>query len=67
MPHNVAFHQGIHCLLNLMYNGSSDKIIQYFFEIIKEHPKIYKIDNPKFIISNEKEYSISIVQRVKIF
>ena len=29
MPHNAAFHQGLHCLLH--QNLSSEKEIQYFF------------------------------------
>ena len=29
MPHNAAFHQGLHCLLR--QNGYSDKEIKYFF------------------------------------
>ena len=33
MPHNVAFHQGLHCLLRL--NRSSEKEIQYFKKKIK--------------------------------
>ena len=32
MPHNVAFHQDLHCLLRK--NLSSEKEIQYLFKII---------------------------------
>ena len=38
--------------------------MQYYFEIITEHPYIYIMDYPKLIVSNWKEESIS-VQRVK--
>ena len=32
MQHNVAFHQGLHCLLR--QNRSPEKEIHYFFKII---------------------------------
>ena len=32
MPHHVAFHQGLHCLLR--QSRSSEEEIQYLFEII---------------------------------
>ena len=33
---------------------------QYFSKIITWHPEIFTMDNPKFIVSNQKEKSISI-------
>ena len=32
MPHNAAFHQGLHCLLS--QKGSSEKELQFHLEII---------------------------------
>ena len=57
MPHNVAFHQGLHCLLR--QNQISEKEIQFYFELMTFDPWIYAMDHPKFIISNQKEESIS--------
>ena len=48
MPHNVAFHQGLHCLLR--QNQSSETEIQKFLEIITYDPSIYTIDHPDFIL-----------------
>ena len=42
MPHNVAFHQGLHCLLG--QNQSSEKEIKYFFESITGDPSIDTMD-----------------------
>ena len=55
MPHNASFHQGLHCLPR--QNLSSE--IPYFLETITCDPSIYAMDHPKFIISNQKEESIS--------
>ena len=38
--------------------------MQYFLKTKTQHPKISTMDYPKFIVSNQKEESISI-QRVK--
>ena len=62
MLHNAEFHQGLHCLLRR--KRFSDKKIQYFLKNITCHPQICTMDYPKFIVSNQKEESISI-QRVK--
>ena len=56
MPHNVAFHQGLHCLTR--QNQSSEKEIQYFFEIITRDPTVYTMDNPKLIACNKAFYTI---------
>ena len=48
MPHNVAFHRGLHCLLS--QTRSSEKEIQYFLEIITCDPPIYIIDHPYFTV-----------------
>ena len=45
MPHNVAFHQCLHCLIK-----SSEKEIQIYLEIITCHPSIYTMDHSKFIV-----------------
>ena len=42
MPHNGAFHQGLHCLL-----GQERNII--FLEIINCDPSVYTMDHPDFI------------------
>ena len=57
MLHNAAFHLGIHCLLR--QKRSSEKEIQLYLEIIACEPSIYTMDHPKFIVSNQKEESIS--------
>ena len=59
MQHNAAFHQGLHC----MYTSkrSSDKKSQYVMKIITRHvPYICTMDYYKFIVSSQKEESISI-------
>ena len=57
MPHIVAFHQGLHCLLR--QKQSSVKELQFYFEIIICDSSICIMDHPKFIVSNQKEDSIS--------
>ena len=56
VPDNKAFQQGLHCLLR--------KKNQYYLEFITSDPLIYTTDHPKFIVSSQKEESIS-TQRVK--
>ena len=56
IPHNAAFHQGLHCLLR--QKQSSEREIQYILEIITYDPSIYALDHPKLILSNYKEESI---------
>ena len=46
MPHNVAFNQGLHCLLRQKW--SLEKEIQYNLEITIYDPMIYAVDHPKF-------------------
>ena len=48
MPHSVAFHQDLHCLIR--QNQSSEKEIQHFLEIITGDPLIYTMNNPDFIV-----------------
>ena len=66
MPHNVAFHQGLHGLLG--QKGSPEKFKKYNFylEIVTCDPLLYtcSMDHSKFIVSNQKELSISTL-RVK--
>ena len=38
---------------------SPEKDIQHYFEMIICEPSIQALDNPKFIVSNQKEESIS--------
>ena len=51
MPHSATFYQGLHCLHR--------KEIQYFLEITTCDLSIYTMDHHKFIVSNQKEESIS--------
>ena len=62
MPHNAAFHQGLHCLLR--QNQPSEKQIRYFWEIITSDPSVYTMDHPDFIACSFMEYSIGL-KRVK--
>ena len=56
MQHNAAFHQGLHC------KGKNLQTKEYniFLKIITRHPQISTMDYPKFIVSNQREESISI-------
>ena len=53
----------LHCLLR--QNLSSEKEIQYFFEIITCIPSIYIMDHPVFILCSCMESSIEL-KRVKL-
>ena len=57
MPHYVAFHLGLHCLPR--QKRSSKKEIQFYLEIIACDPSIYTMGHFMFIVSNQKEESIS--------
>ena len=59
-PWNAAFHQDPHCLLR--QKQSSEKEIQFYFEIITCDPLIYTMDLPKLIVSTQKEDSISALR-----
>ena len=48
MPHNAAFHQGLHCLLRP--NNLQRKKYNIFLKIITCNPSIYTMDHPDFII-----------------
>ena len=61
MPHYVAFHQGLHCLLR--QNQSLENEV-YFLEISICDPSMYTMDHPDLIISNFMGDSIDI-QKVK--
>ena len=56
MPHYVAFHQGLHCLIR--QQQYSEKDIQFYLKIITCDPSIFTMAHPKFIVSNQKEESI---------
>ena len=62
MPHNAAFHQGLHCLLR--QNRSSEKEIQYFWEITTIDPSIYAMDHLDFIVCSFMENFFGL-KRVK--
>ena len=57
MLHNVAFHQGLHCLLRQKL--SSGKKLQFCLEIKTCDPLNYTMDHSKFIASIQKEEFIS--------
>ena len=48
----------LYCLLR--YNQSSEKEIQYFFEIIIFDPSSYTMDHPHFIVCSFMENSIGL-------
>ena len=50
MSHNMAFPQGLHCLLR--QNWSSEKDKKKFLEIISCDPSIYTRDHPNLTVSN---------------
>ena len=52
MPHNVAFHQSLHCLLRQKL--SSGKKLQFCLEIKTCDPLNYSMDHSKFIASIPK-------------
>ena len=56
MQHHAVFYLGLHCLLR--QNRSSEKELQYFFEIITLDPSIYTIDYPVSTVINFIEKSI---------
>ena len=55
MPHNAAFHQGLHC--SLRQKRSSEKKCN--LEVITCDHSIYTMEHSKLIVSNQKEESIS--------
>ena len=58
-----GFHQGLHCLLR--QNQSSEKEIQYFFEIITCDSPIYIMDHSDFIISRQSRRDIVLASSVR--
>ena len=61
MTHDVAFHQGLHCMLS--QNQSSEKHI-YFLENITCDPSIYTMDHSGLTVPNLMGNSIGS-QRVE--
>ena len=49
MPHDAAFHQGLHCLISLKQSSGTE--ILHFKEFLNCDPLKYKIDNSKLIVS----------------
>ena len=58
MPHNAAFHQGLHFLLR--HNRSSEKKQHYFMKIVTCDPSKYKMDHHDFIVCSFMESSIGL-------
>ena len=58
-----GFHQGLHCLLK--QNQSSEKEIQYFFEIITCDSPIYTMDDSDFIIPRRSRRDIVLASSVR--
>ena len=56
----MASHQGPQCLLR--QKQSSEKEIQLYLEIITCNSLMYTMDIPKFIVSIQKEESISALR-----
>ena len=57
MPHNAAFHQGIHCFITMKQKQYSAKEIHFYVESTTCDPSVYTMDHPRFIASNQKEES----------
>ena len=57
MPHNVAFHQGLHCLLR--QKCSSEIKLHFYLEIKTCSPLNYTMEHSKFIASIQEEEFIS--------
>ena len=53
MPHNVTFHQGVHCLLR--HTQSSEEGNTISFSDITCDPSIYTMDHTKFIVSMRRK------------
>ena len=50
MPHNAAFHLGLHCLLR--QKQTSEKDIKFYLEIITCDPLIFTMNHPKLYPTN---------------
>ena len=57
MPHKVVFHQGLLCLQRQKTIFRERNTL--YLEIITSDPSIHTMDHTKFILSNQKEESIS--------
>ena len=57
MPHNVTFHQGLHCLLS--QNDLQRKKLQFYLEIVPCYPLKFTMEHSKFIGSIQKDEFIS--------
>ena len=65
MPHNAAFHQGLHCFRR--QKGSADKEMHIILKIITCDPLIYTMDYPKSSVSDQKEESISTLRDIQTY
>ena len=63
MPHNPAFHHGLHCLIAMAKTIFRERNT-FYVGIITSDPWVYKMEPPKFIASNQKKESI-MKERVK--
>ena len=61
--HNMAFHQGLQCLLR--QNGSSEEKTTLYLEIVACDPLNYTMDHFKFIASIQKEEFISALRIIQ--
>ena len=57
MPHIVAFHLGLHCLLRQKH--SSEKETEFHLQIITCDPSMYTMDLLNFVVLNQRKESIS--------
>ena len=60
MPQNVAFYQGLHCLLRRNQSLGKEILRVYFLEIITYEPSIYTLHHPDLTVSNFMGNSISL-------
>ena len=61
MPHNAAFHQGVHYLLR--QNRTSEKQIQYCLKIITHDPSLYTMANSDLTVYIFMESGLKRVKR----
>ena len=59
MTQNAAFHQDLHRLLRHEISSEIEIYLYFCLEIITCNILMYTMDLPKFIVSNQKEESIS--------
>ena len=60
MPHNAAFHQGLHCLLRQKQSSEKEILAHCFFEITTCDPSIYTMDHTDYVVGSFMEISIGL-------